>query len=429
MEQPHLATVSTTNNEPDLKQRIHEGIEQFKLLYGGQEPQYIARAPGRAEIIGNHTDYNNGYALASAISRSTLTFIHKRIDNEIHVFSNGHSDKPMVFSLDQKIKISPGHWTNYIRAVMQHLVEKNIKLSGYNILIDSNVPSSGGVSSSAALELSIATALLSIEGVEMDPVEKALLCKQAENGPLVNSPCGFLDQGASSLSKSGCLTFLDFLPKGDIPVSHIEHIPANLKEHHASFVIVVDTNVKRNLGTSGYPIRRQMCEESIPYLKEILNKDISSLRDVSIEEFEKSRAELEKINPVMRKRVEHIVYENQRVLDAVQALHDKDITRFGTILTASGKSALELYELDEQTPELTFLVENGRTIDGVLGMRNMGGGFSANTLALVYDTSIPAFQDRLQTMYKEKFNNNLEFIQFSLTEGAEVISPQKTPNS
>jgi len=380
------------------------------------EPLIISQAPGRAEIIGNHTDYNNGYALSAGINRKTITLLGKREDRFVHVYSTTFSKEPSIFSLDQIEKGAHGDWLNYIKGVIGELMKVSNTITGMNILIDSDVPSSGGVSSSAALELSLSTGILALLGVEMDAVEKSHMCQKAENGSLVEVPCGFLDQASSGLTKKDHLLFLDFLPSHDMPVSELRQIPVDLTKHNMSFVVIVDKEVKRNLGTSGYPARRAQCERSVPILAEMLERELKSLRDVTVSDFESKRIELEKIDPEMRKRVQHIVYENQRVLDAVEALEKGEIERFGAILTASGKSALELYELDAQTPELTKLVTEGRNIEGVVGMRNMGGGFSAIALALVRNERMESFKKELDSAY----GPGLEYLPFTPADGAGV---------
>lgn len=390
--------------------------EQFRNLYH-TDPEVISQAPGRAEIIGNHTDYNSGYALSAAIARKTVTMLAKRDDRLIRVASTGYSSDPVEFSLDAMQKGEHGNWINYIKGVLHEILNIQPNLTGMDILIDSDVPSSGGVSSSAALELSLATGIMQLTGIEMDPVKKAHMCQKAENGELIGIPCGFLDQASSGLCKKDHLLFLDFQPKGDMPISDMKQIPVDLSSHNMTFIVIVDKDVKRNLGTSGYPARRAQCEKSVPILAEMLGKTVSSLRDVTVQEFETCKAKLEETDPVMRMRVEHIVYENQRVLDAVRALEAGEIERFGQILTASGKSALELYELDAETPELTKLVTEGRMIEGVVGMRNMGGGFSAIALALVKNDQIDSFRQKLNTSY----GPGLEYIPFLPSEGAGII--------
>ena len=396
--------------------RVKAAKKAFQSLYQNHA-EVVAQSPGRAEIIGNHTDYNNGYALSAGISRYTYTCISRKTDGKIQVFSEGYSKKPEEFEIDNIQKGEHAHWLNYIKGVVYEL-NKRKPLAGANIYISSDVPSSGGVSSSAALELSVATALCGLFAIDVDPVNKARMCQSAENGSFVGIPCGFLDQASSGLAKKDTLLFLDFLPTNAMPVSKIDYIPFDFSKHGLSFIVMVDKEVKRNLGSSGYPARRKMCEDSISHLSKILGKEIRSLRDVSIYEFESSRVKLKNIDPVMRKRVEHVVYENQRVLDAVEALKQEAVEEFGKILTDSGKSALELYELDEKTPELTKLITKGREIDGVLGIRNMGGGFSAIGLALVCQDALESFQDELSYEY----GSGLEYIPFELSQGAEVLT-------
>ncbi len=248
----------------------------------------------------------------------------------------------------------------------------------------------------------------------------ALLCKTAENSDLVQSPCGFLDQGASAFAKDDGIVFMDFLPSGSSPVSAIDVIPARFPTP-CTFVIPVDPTLERQLGESGYVVRRQLCEASWPFWTTTLGREIKSLRDVTYEEFEAHKSELEKHNPTMRKRVEHIITENKRVLDAITALKEQDLKNFGRLLTEAGKSSLELYELDENTPQLTFLVQKGRELPGVVGMRNMGGGFSAIALALVEDAHMEVFQSTLSELYKKQFDRTLEFIDFTPSNGAQIL--------
>lgn len=395
---------------------VQQTKRTFTSLYG-HEPEVISQAPGRAEIIGNHTDYNSGYALSAAISRKTVTMLARRDDHMIRVASAGYAEEPVEFSLDDMQKGEHGNWLNYIKGVLIEIMKLKPDLSGMDILIDSDVPSSGGVSSSAALELSLSTGIMQLTGIEMDPVKKAHMCQKAENGDLIGIPCGFLDQASSGLCKKDHLLFLDFQQKGDMPISDMKQIPVDLSANNMSFVVVVDKDVKRNLGTSGYPARRAQCEKSVPILAEMLGKAVSSLRDVTVQEFEGCKEKLEEMDQEMRMRVEHIVYENQRVLDAVHALESGEIDKFGEILTASGKSSLELYELDAETPELTKLVTEGRMIEGVVGMRNMGGGFSAIALALVKNDHMDSFQQKLN----EAYGPGLEYIPFLPSEGAGII--------
>ncbi len=406
--------------EPDISARLSRQTNKFFSVFH-TKPEVISRAPGRAEILGCHTDYNFGFALAAGISRSTLGFLSKRADKKIRVASTSYPGDPVEFSLTNLFRDEKITWGNYIRAVVREVLRSGYHIGGANILIDSTVPKSGGVSSSAALELAVAFGLLALYKQPIDLTKVALACKTAENSDLVKSPCGFLDQGASAFAKEGAMVLFDFLPKGDSPVSDVRAVDAKLNPGKVSFVIPVDLTLERQLGETGYVARRKMCEDSLPFWTKVLHKNVTSLRDVSLSDFVKFRSVLEKKNSVMRKRVEHIIYENDRVLRAIPVLKNGDVEAFGRLLNESGISGLELYGLDENTPQLTFLVTYGRTLPGVLGMRNMGGGFSAIALALVRKQAMKSFQKSLSLAYKKKFHRTLTYIEFSLTQGAEIL--------
>lgn len=401
---------------------VHNIERKFQKMYGAY-PLFIAKSPGRAEIIGNHTDYNLGFAIGAAINLDTIAAVSPRNDDLISAYSENLDKVPTLFQLKDLRKRKYHHWTNYVKAVVGELTKKKEFKNGFNLYIFSTVPSSGGVSSSAALELSLGLALSKLYKIKISLLRLAVLCQKAENSPLINSPCGFLDQATSALSKENNLLFLDFLPKKGVPVSKFEYIPIDLSKFNLSFLIVVDKKIKRNLGESGYPERRKTCEKSLPILSKLLKKKIKSLRGVSVVEFDKYQKDLEKADKKMRKRVEHIVYENQRVLDAVGALKKKDIKLFGKLLTLSGKSALELYELDEKTPELTFLLQQTQNMEGVLGARNMGGGFSANILVLIKNTHLKKFVKELSAIYRKRYSSNPEFIQFQPAGGTKIYAP------
>ncbi len=403
------------------KKRLVNLKKQFKQLYGSGA-DVVIRSPGRAEIIGNHTDYNHGFALSACISNSFIALFKKRKDDNFRIFSTNFSKtKPLAFNLDEIQKDEINGWVNYAKGVIKSLLDQGYKITnGADILIDSDIPVGAGVSSSAAYELAIAFGMGNLNKFKINPMKIALLCQQAEN-KFVNSPCGFLDQGSIAFGKAGKMVFMDFKPKDGAPVSSVRLIPSDLGKN-CCFVVAVDKTVKRELGTSGYPARRKMCEESLLFWNKTLNKKVTALRDVTTVDFKKYSNDLNKWNPVMRKRVEHVVYENERVLEAIRALRKKDIKKFGMLLTESGKSALSLFELDEKTPELTFLFNEGQKMPGVIGIRNMGGGFSAVILALVENKKMADFQKHLSAKYKQKFGGKLEFIEFKATGGVGLVN-------
>lgn len=406
--------------EPSIGSRVTGIRKRFNQLYGSDE-DIIIRSPGRAEIIGNHTDYNQGYTLSAAISKSILMFLKKRNDKKIRIFSEHFPENDSVeFEISKDIpKDKKENWPNYARGVVQELAQK-FELIGADIYVDSNLPIGQGVSASAAFELALVLGMLTIIEKELDPLEMALLAQRAEND-YVGSPCGFLDQGTIAFGKTDEVVFMDYRSSEDKPVKEIKNFNANIQSHGTKFVVAVDNSIERELGNCGYPKRRKTCEESINFWKKKLDHEVNALRDVTIDDFEKYKKELDKKDSVMRKRCEHIVYENKRVLDALKALEDDDIDKFGELLTKSGESALELYDLDEKVPELTFVYEKGKEIDGVVGFRNMGGGFAVSSLGLIQAEKITSFKEELSKLYKDKFDSNLEFIEFNVTEGVGVI--------
>lgn len=369
--------------------RLAELKFKFTQIYGG-EAEVVVNSPGRAEIIGNHTDYNLGYAIGCAINQGTIGLFAKRNDQQV-IFRSTNSALA---------------GEKYCQAVVQELKSDGYNLTGAEILVDTNFSTSGGLSSSAALELCLAYGLLGLAGQTPEPQKIAPLCQRAENGPLVNSPCGFLDQGVIAFAQKDNLVLLDFKP----PVT-TKLIRTNLANQGVSFVVAVDKTVKRNLGESGYPARRKSCELAAKTL------GINSLRELSAADFEAKKGQLDEIS---RRRAEHIIYENQRVLEAVAALEKNDIVRLGQLLNQSGKSALDLYDLAENTPELRYLMESAQKLDGVLGARNMGGGFSAIILALVKNDFLEEFKTGLQAEYSKKFPSQPELIEFTPREGTTV---------
>ncbi len=408
-------TKNCLSDEPDLAKRIEVLSDKFDELYK-HDPEIVIRSPGRIEVIGNHTDYNEGYALSACISKSMLALLRKNDQNKIRLFSTMFPDKVIEFPVSLNIsKDEETNWTNYARGVVQGLKKAGISIGGADILIDSKIPGTGA-SSSAAYELAIAHGLLNLYEVSFDPMRIALLAQKAEN-QYVGSPCGFLDQGTITFGKKDSFVFLDFLPKGDKPVSEIELTRADMDVYDITFALVLDQDVKRELGTSGYPARRKKCESSLTFWEEKLGKSVPSLRHISVEEFEKHKRALSEKDDIMRKRVEHVVYENRRVLEARENLRKGNIGKVGNLLSDSGKSALELYNLDDQTPELTFLVDYGRELPGILGYRNMGGGFNATTLALIEKNKLKDFSTKITSAYEKEFGGNLQIIDFAITGG------------
>jgi galactokinase len=378
------------------------------------QPQLIVSVPGRAEIIGNHTDYNNGLALAAAIAQRTEVKFSGRNDRIVSVKStNFPSDKPWEFHLDKITKDKMPGWVNYVKGVADELQKAGYKLGGADIDINGKVPISGGVSSSAALELAILTGFNELYGLKIEPMQGALLAQKAEN-KFVGSNCGLLDQATITNAKKDQMVLMDF----DQTPAGVKAVKASLPGY--TFMVVADPKIGRVLGETGYNVRRAKCEESHAVLAKLLNKKVTSLRDVTEAEFKQIESQL--IDEVMKKRVCHIVTENQRVVDSVSALESGDAKTFLRLINESGRSALGDYELDEQCPSLTFLCQTmwqlGEKYDAA--GRNMGGGFNPMGLAVVADKDKDSFKRELSQKYQKQFKHELEFIEFTPAEGIKV---------
>ena len=406
--------------------RIDELKQTYRKLFL-DAPSICIRSPGRAEIIGNHTDYNGGLALGCAIAQSVVVLASARENDQIIAISDCYPDQPFKASISQLKDQSSFYiprlsgWERYLCGVISEFLKLGVNVSGFTMLLHSTVPQGGGVSSSAALEIAVAMALQTLYKTNLTPLEIAVLCQSAENGPWVRSPCGLLDQATVALSKEHELLLFDFYPLSD-QLLKTSSVKSDLQSSGLEFVLSIDPAVKRNLGESGYPARRKTCEAGLQILEELLGRRLSCLREVTVDEFTELSPSLEKQGGLMiRKRTEHVIHESARVASAAVALQQKDFSYFGRLLSLSGQSALELYEVDEGTPELTFLVHEARLIQGVLGTRNMGGGFAAVTLSLIKTELVKTFEAELTSRYAKRWGRELEFISFHPSQGAEVL--------
>ncbi len=438
---PKTGESSAFEKEPKLRERIEGCKVAFQTEFDRTEdPEVVVRSPGRAEIIGNHTDYNDGFAISAALSaNSILTLMSKREDRKVVVVSEGYGR--IEIDLDDIVKFQGESqlWGNYLVSVLVHLIQEGeLKLTqGADIYIDSNIPTAGGVSTSAALELGFAVGLLSLNDHPIERLRLAQICKSAENDEyFVNSPCGFLDQGAIALAQSNEFTFLDFHQK---PVEFVEQLPAEFEADGYSFVITIDPTVSRgaSLGESGYPARRKDCEAGLRLVNDIFNEGFTSLRDItpqiwnqSIDGGKSMRDSLYELNPLLAKRLDHVILENLRVVQLNHVLHrfdrygsnddfDKLYVDIGKLLTLSGISAIELYDLAQGTPELVELLTWQRKLDYVLGTRNMGGGFSGITLSLVRTADLKRFKRDVFARYS--YGERLQFVDFTPGPGVELL--------
>ena len=340
----------------------------------------IFRAPGRVNIIGEHTDNYDGYVFPIAVSMVTTVAAAPRRDRTIRVWSENMQEL-VALSLDRLERRE--HWSDYVAGVAAMLEAEGITLPGADMCVVSDVPIGGGLSSSAALEVSTAMALLSLVDHSLDGVALAKLGRRAEN-EFVGMNCGIMDQFVAVHAERGKGLLLD------CRTLDYELVPLPAGE---AAVVVCNTMVKHELGASEYNARRADTLAGTDLLKTIY-PEIQALRDVSFEMFEKSAHQLPEH---IRRRCRHVITENQRVLDGMAALKEGDLKAFGNLMNASHESLRTDYEVSCE--ELDIMVEIARSLPGVLGARMTGGGFGGCTVNLVRPDRVPAFREEIARRY------------------------------
>ncbi len=359
--------------------------DDFRARFGA-EPR-VFRAPGRVNLIGEHTDYNGGFVLPMAIDRETVVAAAPREDRRVRLFSL-NVEGSFEFDLDAPGEKQRGIWLDYVEGVARALEAGGLRLGGADLAVASDVPVGSGLSSSAALEVSTGLALASVSGLEVDRVQLALAGQKAEH-EYVGAKVGIMDQFIASLGREGHALLIDCrtLEAVNIPfdTSRVE-------------VVICDTGVRHELASSEYNARRAECERGVELLRRRL-PDIRALRDVSVVEFERHEGELPE--PV-RRRCRHVVTENDRTLEASDALRRGDLEGMGLLMDASHKSLRDDYEVS--CPELDFLAETAWGLEGVLGSRMTGGGFGGSTVSLVRRDRVEEFGAALGAEYERRFN-------------------------
>src|SRR5664279_1278450 len=372
MEQPAFS--GNLQNSAELVEEV------FRLNYGA--PLGVLRAPGRVNLIGEHTDYNGGFVMPAALEFSTYVAAGQRDDRTLSVLSLDF-DETTRFVLDELEYGPTGHWSDYVRGIAAVMLKNGITLRGTNLVIKSEVPIGAGLSSSAAIEVSIAFALLASAGRTLDRREIALMCQRAEH-EYAGTKCGVMDQFISCFGQAGHALLLDCrtLDYEALAVSGDVRI------------VVCNTMVRHELAGGEYNKRRADCEEGVRFLKASL-PDIRELRDVDI-------AQLDRFGAVMPARVYrrclHVVTGNARALAAAQALRSHDEELFGRLMVDSHRSLRDDYEVS--CPELDLLVELALKQNGIFGARMTGGGFGGCTVSLVRAEAVDAFKTEISREYE-----------------------------
>ena len=359
--------------------------DDFAKFYG-RPPQWVAAAPGRVNLIGEHTDYNDGFVFPMAIERYTVVAAAPAANGSKTVqLRSTAGEKPATVDLSKTLSPAPkGTWFNYPLGVLAGFVARNANPGGFDALIHSTVPLGGGLSSSAALEVSTATLLEIITGKKLDPVEKALLCQKAEH-EYAGMPCGIMDQFISVMGKEDHLLLLDC--RSCKP----ELVPMS---DHSVAVLITNTNVKHELTGGGYAKRRAQCEEAARII------GVKSLRDADADMLEYSKGKLEE---VVYKRARHVIGEIERTVHAAEGVRASNWPTVGQLMYASHYSLKDDYEVS--CPELDTVVEIAQEIGprgGVIGCRMTGGGFGGCTVALVEANKVDGISARIASEYEKR---------------------------
>ena len=375
-------------------------IEQsFHAIYG-TKPEVVVRAPGRVNLIGEHTDYNDGFVLPAAIDRSISFAGRKRDDRVVGVHSLDFSAS-VEFSLDDIQKDSRNSWSNYVRGVSKYLEQDGHQLAGADMVFGGNVPREAGLSSSAAVEVGTAALWKNLLHLDVDPVYLVKLSRKAEN-QFVGVPCGIMDQFISALGRENHALFLDCR---DLSYRHVP-LRDNVK------IVVCNSGVKRALAQSEYEVRLNQCRQAVAQIAST-GLEVKSLRDVGPADLEAARSVL---SGTLFRRARHIVTENHRVLEAVKVLESGDIERFGQLMNASHESLRDDYEVSSK--ELDVLVELAWKQPGVLGARMTGAGFGGCTVNLVREDAAEDFAKAVRQGYQDALGLKAEIYICKASQGA-----------
>ena len=365
---------------------------QFAATFGDDNDLQVIMAPGRVNLIGEYTDFNDGFVFPMTVDRGVYVGIRARKDQRVRVASSRFGEL-IDYRLDDFEKPEPGHWSCYVLGVVEELRLLGLVSHGFDAVIDGNLNLGAGLSSSAALETAMALALESVFGFEMSRIDIATLCQRVEHR-YANVMCGIMDQFASGLGRSNHALLLDCRT-----LSHV-NIPTNLDKYR---IVIISSEVKRELTSSAYNERRGQCEEGVASLRQF-DPSIASLRDVTPDLFDAYGDQLSKI---VFQRCRHVITENARVLDASAALAADELAQFGRLMTASHKSLRDDFEVS--CDELDCLVDIAYGTEGVLGSRMTGAGFGGCTVTLIHMDAIETLRANLLP-YTDRFGLNPEMF-------------------
>lgn len=388
----------------EMKEKL---LAKFAELFGDAEGAKVYFAPGRVNLIGEHTDYNGGHVFPCALTIGTYGAARKRNDNKLHFYSmNFERVGVLEAAVDALEKEKDSDWTNYPKGVMWTFAKRGHEMPcGMDLVIYGNIPNGSGLSSSASLEVLTGFILRDLYGFDVTNIDLALIGQYAENN-YNGMNCGIMDQFASAMGKKDNAIFLD------TATLSYEYAPIALE---GAKVVVTNSKVKHSLVNSAYNQRRSECETALAELQGVT--DIKGLGDLDEESFEKYKAAIK--DEVRVRRAKHAVYENQRTVRAVEALKKNDIKLFGELMNASHVSLRDDYEVSCE--EIDILVEEAWKIPGVIGSRITGGGFGGCTVSIVKDEAIDTFKEQVEKAYEEKTGKTAEFYIVEIGNGPCIL--------
>ncbi len=357
-----------------------EIADTFRARFGATP--LLVRSPGRVNLIGEHTDYNEGFVLPAATDKAIVFAVAPRVDTSCRIVSLDFGQE-VRFDI-QDLGRSPLRWPDYLSGVIDQLARGGYPIRGFQCVFGGDLPIGAGMSSSAAVEGGLAFACNAMFGLGIGGVELARLARRAEN-EFVGLNCGIMDQFINIHGRENKALKLDCRSL------EFEYFPFERPDLR---IVVADTMVRRELASSEYNVRRRQCEEGVAVLRRY-DPSVRSLRDVGLRLLEERRAELD---PVVYKRCDYVVRENIRVEQACACLVDGDLRKFGELMSASHAGLRDSYEVS--SPELDLMVESASLVEGVLGARMMGAGFGGCAVALVEEGAVPAFRERVVRAYE-----------------------------
>lgn len=377
--------------------------KEFAKVYGDAKGVKVYFAPGRVNLIGEHTDYNGGHVFPCALTIGTYAAVRLRDDRELNFYSMNFTDLGIFkTSLDDLKPYDAANWTNYPKGVMWAFEGRGMKLTkGMDVVIYGNIPAGSGLSSSASLEVLTGYILRDSFGFDVTNQDLALIGQYSENN-FNGCNCGIMDQFASAMGKADNAIFLD--------CNTLEYEYAPIKLAGAK-IVVTNSLVKHSLVTSAYNDRRNESAAALKALQTVVKCD--TLGDLTEEQFETYKDAI--TDPVAKKRGKHAVYENQRTIKAVAALKANDLKTFGELMNASHASLRDDYETS--CSECDILAETAWTIPGVIGSRITGGGFGGCTVSIVKDEAVETFKETLSKVYEEKVGKTPEFYVVEIGDG------------